>query len=78
MIDLYGMKHYQKYRFNIRQNLRDWTSLPSAKETIPSDDMYNKFIYMVKLMKQYNYDQQKMYEGFPFRRKRFVLAVFFT
>jgi len=26
MIDLYGMKHYQKYRFNIRQNLRDWTS----------------------------------------------------
>jgi hypothetical protein len=48
--------------------------LDVVAETIPSDDMYNKFIYMVKLMKQYNYDQQKMYEGFPFKRKSLVFS----
>jgi len=77
MIDLYGMKHYQKYRFNIRQNLRvDVVAVGDAKETIPSDDMYNKFIYMVKLMKQYNYDQQVCVS--PLRRRDWYLAVFFT
>jgi hypothetical protein len=40
-----------------------------AKEVLPSDEMYNKFIYMIQIMRQYNYDQQKMYESFPFKIK---------
>jgi len=52
----------------------DVIAVGGAKETIPSDDMYNKFIYMIELMKQYNYDQQKMYESFPFKIKALVFS----
>ncbi|HYA81900.1 MAG TPA: trehalase family glycosidase [Candidatus Bathyarchaeia archaeon] len=52
----------------------DVIAVGGAKETIPSDDMYNKFIYMIELMKQYNYDQQKMYETFPFKIKALVFS----
>jgi glycogen debranching enzyme len=50
----------------------DVIAVGGAKDTIPSDDMYNKFIYMIELMKQYNYDQQKTYESFPFKIKGLV------
>jgi Glycosyl hydrolase family 63 C-terminal domain len=50
----------------------DVIAVGGAKETIPSDDMYNKFIYIIELMKQYNYDEQKMYESFPFKIKSIV------
>ena len=50
----------------------DVIAVEGAKETIPSDDMYNKFIYIIELMKQYNYDEQKMYESFPFKIKSIV------
>jgi len=50
----------------------DVIAVGGAKEPIPSDDMYNKFIYIIELMKQYNYDEQKMYESFPFKIKSIV------
>ena len=44
----------------------DVIAVGGAKNTIPTDDMYNKFIYMIELMKQYNYDEKMMYENFHF------------
>ncbi len=65
-------------RIRIQHTLKferlDVIAVGGAKETIPSDDMYNKFIYMIELMKQYNYDQQKMYESFPFKIKALVFS----
>lgn len=52
----------------------DVVAVGGAKETIPSDDMYNKFIYMIELMKQYNYDEQKIYEDFPFKIEAIVFS----
>jgi len=52
----------------------DVIAVGGAKETTPSDDMYNKFIYMLELMKHYNYDQQKMYETFPFKIKGLLFS----
>ncbi len=47
----------------------DVIAVAGAKETIPSDDVYNKFIYLIELMKQYNYDENSMYRDFPFKIK---------
>jgi hypothetical protein len=52
----------------------DVIAVGGAKETIPSDQIYNKFIYMIQLMKQYNYDEQKMYKDFPFKIKAVVFS----
>jgi hypothetical protein len=35
----------------------------------PSDEEYNKFIFLVDTMKLYNYDQKIMYEKYPFKIK---------
>jgi glycogen debranching enzyme len=35
----------------------------------PSDDEYNKFIFLVDTMKEYNYDGKIMYEKYPFKIK---------
>jgi Mannosylglycerate hydrolase MGH1-like glycoside hydrolase domain len=35
----------------------------------PSDDEYNKFIFLVDQMKLYNYDGKTMYEKYPFKIK---------
>ena len=35
----------------------------------PSDEEYNKFIFLLDLMKKYNYDGKVMYEKFPFKIK---------
>jgi len=39
------------------------------KQERPSDEEYNKFIFLVDLMKLYNYDQKIIYEKFPFKIK---------
>src|SRR5215207_182103 len=52
----------------------DVIAVEGAKETIPSDDMYNKFIYMIELMKQFNYDEQKMHQNFPFKIKDIIFS----
>lgn len=52
----------------------DVIAVEGAKDTIPSDEMYNKFIYMIELMKKYDYNEQKMYESFPFKIKDIVFS----
>jgi hypothetical protein len=52
----------------------DVIAVEGAKDTIPSDDMYNKFIYLIELMKQYNYDENEMYKSFPFKIKAIVFS----
>jgi glycogen debranching enzyme len=52
----------------------DVIAVGGAKNTIPTDSMYNKFIYMIELMKQYNYDEKKMYENFPFKIKAIIFS----
>ena len=52
----------------------DVIAVEGAKDTIPTDNMYNKFIYMIELMKQYNYDENQMYKNFPFKIKDIVFS----
>lgn len=47
----------------------DILAVDGAADTIPSDEEYNKFIYLIDLMKSYNYDESVMYEKFPFKIK---------
>ncbi|HZD36057.1 MAG TPA: hypothetical protein VE130_12705 [Nitrososphaeraceae archaeon] len=35
----------------------------------PTDEEYDKFIFLIELMKQYNYDQKVLYEKLPFKIK---------
>lgn len=52
----------------------DVIAVDGAKDTIPADNMYNKFIYMIQLMKDYNYDEDKLYQNFPFKIKDIVFS----
>jgi len=52
----------------------DVVAVEGAKETIPSDQIYNKFIYMIEIMKHYNYDEHEMYKDFPFKIKAIVFS----
>ena len=47
----------------------DLIAVDGAANTIPSDEEYNKFIYLIDLMKSYNYDESVLYEKFPFKIK---------
>lgn len=47
----------------------DIIAVDGATDTIPSDEDYDKFIYLIELMKHYNYDEKRMYENFPFKIK---------
>ena len=47
----------------------DVIAVDGAIDTIPSDAEYDKFIYLIELMKLYNYDEKRMYEKFPFKIK---------
>jgi len=47
----------------------DVIAVDGAANTIPSDEEYNKFIYLIDLMKSYNYDESVLYEKFPFKIK---------
>ena len=52
----------------------DVVAVEGAKDTIPSDNMYNKFIYLIELMKEFNYDEQEMYKEFPFKIKAIIFS----
>ena len=47
----------------------DVIAVDGAIDTIPSDAEYDEFIYLIDLMKLYNYDEKIMYEKFPFKIK---------
>ena len=63
-----------KIRHLITFKRLDVIAVEGAKDTIPSDDMYSKFIYLIELMKQYNYDENEMYKSFPFKIKAIVFS----
>lgn len=52
----------------------DVVAVEGALETIPSDEEYNKFIYMIEIMKKYNYDEKIMYEKMPFKIKDLLFS----
>lgn len=52
----------------------DIIAVGGESETIPSDWEYNRFIYLIELMKKDNYDQKKMYQRFPFKIKDIVFS----
>ena len=47
----------------------DIIAVGGESETRTSDWVYNRFIYLIELMKRYNFDQKKMYKAFPFKIK---------
>ena len=52
----------------------DIIAVKGASETIPSDDEYNKFIFMMGIMKKCNYDEKIMYEKMPFKIKDLLFS----
>ena len=52
----------------------DVVAVEGASETIPSDEEYNKFIYMIEIMKKYTYDEKIMYEKMPFKIKDLLFS----
>ena len=47
----------------------DVIAVDGAIDTIPTNEEYDKFIYLIELMKFYNYDEKLLYEKFPFKIK---------
>ena len=47
----------------------DVIAVDGAIDTIPTNEEYDKFIYLIELMKLYNYDEKLLYEKFPFKIK---------
>jgi len=39
-----------------------------------TDWEYNRFIYLIELLKKYDYDQKKIYQSFPFKIKDVVFS----
>lgn len=52
----------------------DIIAVEGAADTIPSDEEYNKFIYLIELMKKYNYDEKIMNEKMPFKIKDLLFS----
>lgn len=52
----------------------DVVAVEGASETIPSDEEYNIFIYMIEIRKKYNYDEKIMYEKMPFKIKDLLFS----
>jgi hypothetical protein len=52
----------------------DVIAVEGAYETIPSDEEYNKFIYLIEIMKKCNYDEKVMYEKMPFKIKDLLFS----
>jgi glucosylglycerate hydrolase len=52
----------------------DIIAVGGAAETRTTDWEYNRFIYLIELMKKYNYDQKKIYQSFPFKIKDVVFS----
>ena len=47
----------------------DITAVGNRNEERPDNDTYNKFIYLLEIMKKYNYDDNLVYENTPFKIK---------
>ena len=47
----------------------DIAAVEGQKDMRPSDDTYNKFIYLIEIMKKYNYNDELVYENTPFKIK---------
>jgi len=47
----------------------DIIAVDGAKDTRPTNEEYDKYIYLIELMKHYNYDDKALYEKFPFKIK---------
>jgi glycogen debranching enzyme len=55
----------------------DIIAVGGAAETRTSQWMYNRFIYLIELMKAYEYNEKKMYQTFPFKVKDIVFSSIF-
>lgn len=53
----------------------DVVAVEGASDTIPTDEEYNKFIYLIELMKKYEYNQEEMYKNFPFKVKDIIFSI---
>ncbi|MGD1836441.1 MAG: MGH1-like glycoside hydrolase domain-containing protein, partial [Nitrososphaeraceae archaeon] len=47
----------------------DIAAVDGQEDMRPSDDTYNKFIYLIEIMKKHNYDDKLVYENTPFKIK---------
>ncbi len=45
-----------------------------SSEQRPTDETYDKFVYLIEIMKKYNYDEEKFYSKIPFRIKDIVFS----
>jgi len=52
----------------------DIIAVDGAYKTIPSDEEYNKFIYLIELMKKCNYDEKIMQDKMPFKIKDLLFS----
>jgi glycogen debranching enzyme len=52
----------------------DVIAVGGASGTRSTDWEYNRFIYLIELMKKNNYDQKNMYKNFPFKVKDIVFS----
>lgn len=43
----------------------------------PDNETYNKFIYLIELMKKYNYNEKELYQDFPFKIKDILFSTLF-
>ena len=55
----------------------DVIAVDGAIDTIPSDAEYDEFIYLIDLMKLYNYDEKIMYRNFPSRLRMWHLVAYY-
>lgn len=53
--------------------VREDTKIVSEKER-PSQEEYNKYIYLTELMKKYKYNEEKIYKASPFKIKDVVFS----
>ena len=47
----------------------DIVAVDGAIDTRPTNEEYDKYIYLIELMKHYNYNEKALYEKFPFKIK---------
>ncbi|HEX5187829.1 MAG TPA: trehalase family glycosidase [Nitrososphaeraceae archaeon] len=52
----------------------DVIAVDGASDTVPDDEEYKKFIYLIEIMKKYNYSEKEMYENLPFKIKDIIFS----
>jgi glycogen debranching enzyme len=55
----------------------DIIAVDGAAETRTKQWMYDRFIFLIQLMRRYKYDEKKMYENMPFKIKDIVFSSIF-